>query len=436
MRRCLRHFAALGVAFLLASALAAGPALAAKKEAKPPAPQYSKAFVAIAKDVEKAVKAEQWDNAIVALDRMLAMPELSVDEKRYAYGQKIMATQKKGDKAAFAATIESYLGTGAVPEDFVAPLNQQLAAHYSAQKDTAKATMYFERYVEATPTAGTSEYETLGRLYLQQKDCANGLKWLGKAIDTATAKGSPVQESWLQYRDRCYIDMEDKEGRLANIEELARRFPKKDYYSRLLALYTQGAKDDRALHIGVFRLALRDTGLATVGEYLAAADAMLSAGSPGEAVRALERGMKEGVVPTGGSNAQTLQEAKDRLSEDRKALPVDEKAAARNPKGEVDVKLGLGYYSLGEWNKAIELVERGLAKGGVKRIDDAHLLLGCALAELGRYADAKAAFGRAAEAAGPGSYMARLAALWSAYVDRIGGGGPVPAPAAAEPPAG
>jgi len=434
MRRFLRRFSALGIAILLAAAMPTGSPLAAKKEAKPPAPQYSKAFVAIAKDVEKAVKAEQWDSAIVALDKMLAMPEMSVDEKRYAYGQKIMATQKKGDKAAFAATIESYLGTGAVPEDFVGPLNQQLAAHYSAQKDTAKATHYFERYVEATPTAGTSEYETLGRLYLQQKDCPNGLKWLGKAIDTAVAQGSPVQESWLQYRDRCYIDMEDKEGRLANIEELVRRFPKKDYYSRLVALYTQGAKDDRALHIGVFRLALRDTGLATVGEYLTAADAMLAAGTPGEALRGLERGMKEGVVPAGGSNAQTLQEAKDRLNEDRKALPADEKAAARNPKGEVDVKLGLGYYSLGDWNKAIELVQRGLAKSGVRRVDDANLLLGSALVELGRHADAKAAFGRAAEAAGQGTFMARLAALWSAYVDRLAAADS-PAAAAAEPPA-
>jgi tetratricopeptide (TPR) repeat protein len=259
MGRFLRRFSAFVVAVLLAAALPAGLAVAAKKEAKPPAPQYSKAFVAIAKDVEKAVKAEQWDGAIVALDTMLAMPELSLDEKRYAYGQKIMATQKKGDKAAFAATIESYLNTGAVPEDFVGPLNQQLAAHYSAQKDTAKATHYFERYVEATPTAGTTEFETLGRLYLQQKDCPNGLKWLGKAIDTAVSQGSPVQESWLQYRDRCYIDLQDKDGRLANIEELVRRFPKKDYYSRLVALYTQGAKDDRALHIGVFRLALRPT---------------------------------------------------------------------------------------------------------------------------------------------------------------------------------
>jgi tetratricopeptide (TPR) repeat protein len=432
MRSFVHRCSAVGLVLLLAAGAAvtpAGTAQAAKD--KPPAPQYSKAFVAIAMDVEKAVKGEEWDNAIVALDKMLAMPAMSDDEKRYAYGQKIMVTQKKGDKPAFAATIEAYLGTGVVPADFVGPLNQQLAAYYSAQKDQPKAIHYFERYVEATPTAGTSEFETLGRLYLQQKDCANGLKWLGKAIDTAQAKGAPVQESWLQYRDRCYLDLGDKDGRLANIEELVRRYPKKDYYSRLVALYTQGAKEDRALHVAVFRLALRDTGLASVGEYLTAADTLLIAGSPGESLRALERGMKEGVVPSGGSNAQLLQDARDRMTEDRKALPNDEKTAAKNPKGELEVKLGLGYYSLGDWNKAIELVGRGLAKGGVKRVDDAQMLLGASLVELGRFADARAAFGRAAEAAGQGSYMSRLAVLWSAYVDRVAA---VQAPAAAATP--
>jgi ATP phosphoribosyltransferase regulatory subunit HisZ len=71
----------------------------------------------------------------------------------------------------------------------------------------------------------------------------------------------------------------------------------------------------------------------------------------------------------------------------------------------------------------------------VKRIDDAHLLLGSTLVEMGRYDDAKAAFGRAAEAAGKGAYMARLAVLWSAYVDRLAAAAaPASAPAPTQPP--
>jgi hypothetical protein len=429
-----RRLSAVSVAVLLAGGFAVLPVTSVvAKEQKPPAPQYSKEFVKIAKDVEKAIKDQQWDAATVALDQMLAMPTMSLDEKRYAHGQKIMVTQKKGDKAAFASAIEAYLNSNAAPPEFIGTLNQQLAAYYSGLKDQPKALVYYKRYVNATPTAGSSEFEMLGRLYLQQKDCQSSLKWLGKAIDAANAKGAPVQESWLQYRDRCYIELQDKDGRLANIEDLTRLYPKKDYYSRLIGLYGQAAKDDRALQLATYRLALRDTGLATVGEYLASYDVLMIAGSPGEALRGLERGTKEGVVPAGGSNAQSIQEAKDALAADRKSLPVDEKTAAKSSQGELDVKIGLGYYSLGDWNKSLENVQRGLAKGGVKRVDDAEVLQGSALIELGRLADAKAAFGRAAAAAAPGSFMGRLAKLWSAYVDRLAAAAAPAAPAQAAP---
>ena len=125
------------------------------------------------------------------------------------------------------------------------------------------------------------------------------------------------------------------------------------------------------------------------------------------------------------SHVKERRKAKDALATDRKTLPVDEKTAAKNSKGKLDVKIALGYHSLGDWAKAHEIAQCGLTKGGVKRVDDVELLTGSALVELARYADAKAAFERAAAGAAPGSYMARLARLWSAYVDRLAP--PVPA---------
>ncbi len=175
--------------------------------------------------------------------------------------------------------------------------------------------------------------------------------------------------------------------------------------------------------LNAYRLAFVDVGLATVGEYLGYADNALVNGSPGEAMRALERGMKDGIVPSVGTNQQTGQEAKAAVARDRKDLPADATAAAKNPKGEVDTKVGLGFYSLGDWDQAVAAVQRGLAKGGVKRVDDANMLLGASLMELGKYAEARAAFTAAAAAAGGAdSYMKRLAGLWIALADRRAGG--------------
>jgi Flp pilus assembly protein TadD len=64
------------------------------------------------------------------------------------------------------------------------------------------------------------------------------------------------------------------------------------------------------------------------------------------------------------------------------------------------------------------VTRRGIAKGGVARLDDANLLLGAALLELGRRDEARAAFEAAAAAAPAGSPMARIAGLWIARTSR------------------
>jgi tetratricopeptide (TPR) repeat protein len=233
------------------------------------------------------------------------------------------------------------------------------------------------------------------------------------------------KELWFQLRDRCFIETKDDAARLSNLEALVSHFPDKEYYSRIVAIYQNQTKDDRIVMLNAYRLAVSDPlgGLATVGGYLSYADTALVAGSPGDAARGLERGMKDGVVPSAGTNQQTLQEAKAAVAQDRKSLPAEATAAEKNPKGEVDVKLGLGFYSTGDFEKAVAVTRRGIAKGGVARLDDANMLLGAALMELGRRDEARAAFEAAAAAAPAGSHMARIAGLWLARTSR-----PEPAP--------
>ena len=93
-------------------------------------------------------------------------------------------------------------------------------------------------------------------------------------------------------------------------------------------------------------------------------------------------------------------------------------AAARNPKGEFAVKVGLGYFSTGDYEKAVEMIRLGIAKGGVARLDDANLMLGAALMELGRRDEAKAAFEAAAAVAGANAHMVRIAGLWLSRLGR------------------
>lgn len=429
----LNGLAALGMAALLAVLLApqAGAqsdrpksrkerAAAAEAEAAGPKAEYSDEFRKLAGPVQTLVNEKKWPEVLAALPQLEALPTPTRDDRKAIATWKLQATQGAGDQDAFAAAIESFLAEGFADPENVGAMHRQLAAYYSGKKDNAKTLEHFQKFVDATPDVQTDEYETLGRLYLQAGQNAEACQNLGKAIDLAKSKGEKPKDLWFQLRDRCFIEMKDDASRLANLEALVAEYPDKEYYGRIVALFQSQTSDDRIVMLNAYRAAVSDPagGLPTVGGYLNYADTAMVAGSPGEAARALERGMKDGIVPNAGTNQQSLSQAKAAVASDKKTLASEAAAAAKNPKGEVDVKVGLGYFSTGEYPQAVEVIRRGIAKGGVTRLDDANLLLGAALLESGKADEAKAAFEAAKAAAAPGSPMAQIADLWLARLAR------------------
>jgi len=394
-------------------------AQAAPAEAGPTV-EYSKEFRKLATKIQSDAGAKKWAEVLAALPQLEALPNPTRDEKKAIATWRLQATQAIGDQDAFAAAIEVHLKEGYAEPDQISAMHRQLAAHYSNKQDRVKTVQHFRQFVDATPDVDAEELETLGRLYLQANEYAEAANWLGKAIDLSVNRKESPKELWFQLRDRCFIETKDDAARLANLEALVVHHPNKEYYSRIVAIYQNQTKDDRIVMLNAYRLAVSDPlgGLATVGGYLSYADTALVAGSPGDAARGLERGMKDGVVPSAGSNQQTLQEARSAIAQDRKSLPKEAAAAEKNVKGEVDVKLGLGFYSTGDFEQAVTVTRRGIAKGGVARLDDANMLLGAALMELGRRDEARAAFEAAAAAAPAGSHMARIAGLWQARTAR------------------
>jgi hypothetical protein len=394
-------------------------AKAAKADEAPKA-EYSKEFKKLAAPVQKAAEEKKWPEVLAALPALEALPPQSLDERKAIATWRLQATQGVGDQDAFAAAIEAFLSEGYADAESAGAMHRQLAAHYSAKQDKEKTLLHFQKYVDTLPEKQAEDYETLGRLQAQTSHYPEASQNLGKAIELTAAKNEKPKEMWFQLRDRCFIEMKDDAGRLANLESLVSYYPDKEYYSRVVAIYHANSSNDRVVMLNAYRLAVSDPqgGLATVGGYLNYVDTALVAGSPGEAARALERGMKDGVVPSAGTNQELLAEARAAVAQDKKTLPGESTAAAKSAKGEVDVKVGLGYYSTGDFQQAIEVTRRGIAKGGVARLDDANMLLGASLLELGRGDEARAAFEAAAAAAPAGSPMARIAELWIARTKR------------------
>ena len=108
--------------------------------------------------------------------------------------------------------------------------------------------------------------------------------------------------------------------------------------------------------------------------------------------------------------------ANKQTDDDRKALAEDEKAAASAKDGEASVKVGYAFVTNGDLDKGIAMIEQGIAKGGLKRAEDAKLHLGMAYLQSGNRAKAVQALRSVTGTDG----AADLARLWIAHGGRQG----------------
>ena len=130
-----------------------------------------------------------------------------------------------------------------------------------------------------------------------------------------------------------------------------------------------------------------------------------------EALRVLDRGIQKKQVSKADKVDRLHKQAADRSADDAKTVGQLDAEARAGKNGEVDVRLGYRYYSMGQFDKAVEALQRGLGPerlARVKRPDDANMLLGICDLKLKKKAEAEKAF----TAAKADARMASAAKLW------------------------
>jgi len=146
-------------------------------------------------------------------------------------------------------------------------------------------------------------------------------------------------------------------------------------------------------------------------QYTEMAQLALGQGLPGEAQAILEKGQQKGMFTAQREKdlaTRILADAKQAVALDKSTLAKQDASARSKPTGEADVKLGAAYLSYGENDKAIEALQRGIGKGGVKNPDEAGLLLGMAYLRANNKPEATKAFQTVTQ----NPAMARIAKMW------------------------
>lgn len=350
----------------------------------------------------EAFKARDMGKALAAAKDAKAAAK-SGFEKVAAANLMVNVAGASGKYADQADALEQLLASDGVPAGSKGQLHKALAGAYA---QTGKLDKALGEMKEAMKSGGSaSDYDMLATLYFGSRDCRNGLE----ALDKALAGGKEANEQQLKAKDSCYFQMKDARL-LATAEELLRRFPKKDWFNQVLSINQDKKIDDMAI-FAMLRYGFEHDYLDNESDFIKLADRALDVGTTAEAQRVLEKAISKKIIKKMEKADGLLKQAKDRAVEDAKTVAQLDAEAHAGKNGDTDYRVGMRYFSLKQYDKAVDALQRALSAervARVKRPDDANMVLGISLLKLNKKAEADKAF----NAAKADARMAAAAKMW------------------------
>lgn len=328
-----------------------------------------------ASDLLKAGKAKE---ALVKVHEAEAVGGITPAERQTIDGMKASAAQRAGDMATAIQALESLASRASGAQ--LGTYAEQLASAYAQQRNNAKASEWLAKAV-AAGNNGPSIKQMQSYLQSSSGDYGAIARDAGAAVASAEQAGRRPEEGDLLRLADAQQRTGNTGGYIATLEKLLLNYPKKDYWSAFLGRLPRKSGFSPRFELDVMRLRLATGTLTKTEDYMEMAQLALQAGLPAEARRIADQGIKAGVLGTGpeAGRHQRLRELAVKQEGEAKASLANQAGEAEAfAEGDGLVKVGYAYVSLGEVDKGIDLIQKGIAKGNLKRSEDAKLRLGMA----------------------------------------------------------
>lgn len=227
----------------------------------------------------------------------------------------------------------------------------------------------------------------VARSYYLENDFPNTIKILNAQIaEDDKAKRNPSEEN-LRLLHSSYQQLKDMDGYAAALERIVALYPKPEYWADLLYRVTHKTGFSDRMLLDYYRLLILNYKLEDAEQFVDMAELALQAGLPVEAKIAIDAGYAENLLGTGKEAAKHKQ-LRDRVykqaADDIKNLDAGETAAKNAKTGVGMVNIGFNYVMNGQYDKGVALMEQGMAKGGLKYVDESKLHLGIAYLKAGK----------------------------------------------------
>ncbi|ACB35489.1 conserved hypothetical protein [Leptothrix cholodnii SP-6] len=383
--------------------------------AQTPAPAQESVRAEIGKSLQGAqelMKAGKFREALAKVREADAAPNPTAYERFILDRMRGSAAAGAGDEVVASRSFEAALASGRLQPAEALAILEALASSAYRTKDYAKAIEVAQRYFKE---GGKSEpmRNLMTSAHYLSGDHAGVIRDMQQRVQAVEQSVPVVDETTLRMLAASYAKLGDDAGYANTLEKLLVHHPKKDYWEdRLTRLQNSAAFSDR-LMLDLYRLRLATGTLDSTEQYFEMAQLALQAALPFEAKRVVDLGYAAGKFGSGAEaeRHKRLRELVNRqAAEDEKALRVE--VVGRT--GEALVNMGQALVSAGRYDKGIELLEHGVAKGGLKRPEDARLHLAVAYFQGGSKPKAVETF----KAVRGGEGVADLARLWGIHASR------------------
>lgn len=365
-----------------------GSAAYAEDEAKPGTvrPEIGKPL----QEAKKALDAKKYGEALAHLKEADAVGNKTPFEEGLTEQLRLIAGIGGEEPATAAKAYDALQAGGSLPPENKIKFAQAIAGSYFKAKDYGAAVTWINKYFLAGGT-DLSMRSLLAQTYYVNNDFANTTKASNDAIDAYEKAGQQAPETLYQLVTSAATKTGDKKAYATALERLTAAYPKPEYWADLLhqTAVKPGFPDSR-LGLDIFRLKAATGGLQNAGDYMEYAELAIQAGFPAEAKAVVDKGYDAKQLGTGPEterHGRLRDMAKRSVDADQPGLGAAETEAGKKPDGTGLVNTGLDYYGYGQYDKAISLIQAGIAKGGLKFPDDAKLHLGIVQLAAGKKAD-------------------------------------------------
>jgi hypothetical protein len=365
-------------------------------------------------EAQAAAEAKDLATASAVLDAMLAGRrdnELNSYELANVYNLYAFIHYSNEDFASALQAYENVIKQPDIPLAMEINTRFTVAQLYFVQERWEEGIAALQRWFDMTDTHNANAYVLFAQGYYQLQDYDKALTNINIAIDDYEGKNKIPKEQWFNLARFLYAEKNMTAEATEVLRELITCYPKKQYWVQLSFMYSE--QDSETLQLGAMETAYVQGMLEKDGEYRNMASLLLNAEVPYKAAKVLEEGFEKEFVENNSKNWELYAGALRQAQEVDDAIPAMEKAASMSDSGDLYARLGNIYLDADQNKEAIEAIEKGLQRGGVKRPDNARLVLGMAYFNTKQYSKAREAF----RAAGRDERSKKYADQWIQYMN-------------------